>query len=1019
MERILRCKKDGVVCLTAMKGKMLTSWGLIWLLATILLVAGGALNLSQRAYKQLPPTDGVSWEQRSDGIYAEKVETGLAASRAGIAVGDKLLGIGFEGEKVQEITSRGDVVLYLDTVGVGGNLTYFFQRPSYTFADNTYYADLRNIDNEPRWTANLILLAIVGLIWLAIGLFVLFKQGSRSPFVLHFATVCLAAFVFHVYKTLGSGEDFDLAVELIDNIAFAFFVPLFLHFCLRYPVRSEVFEEQRWKTYVLYIPATLISLAFIVLSLAYHIIPNQAVSDSIYDFVIKNDIFSLLSFTNYYHFVAGISLGAGVLIWRFVKNKKPLVRQRLKWAMWGTIIAVLPIILFQIAKRFIYLPNDSLTASLTILPLALIPFSFGHSVVRYRLMDVDVVVRRAFVYALTTIAIAMMIGAVALGLVFLAIGENLSNTEIALRGLIAVVAMGAIVLLSEPLKNFLQEKADRYFYGEKYDLRRGLLDFGRTLSATTELDPLLDALSERLQQVLDVEKVAVFIEDERFPEFYRIAKSAGISENYEIPNDFRNMIRQKSATKGVVRADELDLLDLENTETPHQLNGHISNGNGNGKSGKNSIVRQELHYFVPCVARGKVVAVIGLGRAKDGSLLSSEDIGILQTVSGYVAVATENALLYQEQEERAAELSLLKEFNESIVESINVGLIAVDEEGKITRCNSTFEDILGYKREETVGKLIRDIFDEEFAIKLENILGKSSWHLTEIRNAYKIQSNTSQGEPLILNVAIAPLRSEVEYQKGAIIIIENVTERVKFEESLQQNEKLSSIGLLAAGIAHEVNTPLTGVSSYTQMLLEMIPENDPKHALLQKVQKQTERASNIAGNLLNFSRAGNTTEFAEVDINKLLEDTLQLLEPQIRKSNIEIVKTYADIPPKIYGDAGKLQQVFTNLIINARDAIFDGGKITLTTKYKGENEVVIEVSDTGTGIEPEDINKIYDPFFTTKAVGSGTGLGMAVSYGIVQEHTGTIKVESEIGEGTTFILTFPIAQNQKIQRLAS
>jgi len=1000
-----------------MKGKMLTSWSLIWLLATILLVAGGALNLSQRAYKQLPPTDGVVWVERGGGIYAEKVTPGFAASRAGVSVGDRLIGIGFEGEKVQEITSRGDVVLYLDTVGVGGKLTYFIQKP-YTIQDNLYYADLKNIDSLPRWTPSIILLAFVGLVWLAVGLFVLFKQGSRSPFILHFATICLAAFVFHVYSTLGTGEDFDLAADLIDNIAFAFFAPLFVHFCLRYPVRSEVFEEQRWKTLVLYVPAASISVSLVVLSLAYHVIPSQSVSDAVYDFVVRNDIFTTLYFANFYHFVAGISLGAGVLLWRFIKNKKPLVRQRLKWAMWGTITAVVPIIVFQIIGRFIDLPNDGLTASVTILPLALIPFSFGHSVVRYRLMDVDVVVRRAFVYALTTIFIAMMIGAVALGLVFLAIGENLSNTEIALRGLIAVVAMGAIVLLSEPMKNFLQERTERYFYGEKYDLRRGLLDFGRTLSATTELNSLLNALTERLQQVLDVEKVAVFIEDEDSPEFYRVAKSVGLSDSYEIPADFRNMIRQKSAQKGIVRADELALFDIENPETTSPTPEN-SNGNGNGNGSKNFIVRQELHYYVPCVVRGKMVAVIGLGRAQDGSLLSSEDIGILQTVSGYVAVAIENARLYQEQEERAAELALLKEFNESIVESVNVGLIAVDENGRITRCNSTFEDILGYKREVAVGKAVEEIFDTAFAEKLESILGKSSWHLTEIRNAYKIQTTNAKGDFLILNVAIAPLRSEFENQKGAIVVLENVTERVKLEESLQQNEKLSSIGLLAAGVAHEVNTPLTGVSSYTQMLLEMIPENDPKHALLQKVQKQTERASNIAGNLLNFSRAGNSTEFAEVDINKLLNDTLQLLEPQMRKANIEVIKKYADIPPKIYGNAGKLQQVFTNLLINARDAIFDKGTITLTTRYKGEDAVVVEVADTGIGIEPEDLTKIYDPFFTTKGVGSGTGLGMAVSYGIVQEHSGTINAESEVGKGTTFILTFPIPQNQNRQRLAS
>ncbi len=986
----------------------------MWLLATVLFVVGATLNLSERAFHNLPPTDGILWLQKADGIYAERVTPSLAGSRAGIATGDKLIGISLQGEKTQEIVSASDVQLYLETAGVDGNLTYLYQRPSYAFANNFYYADLSHIDTLPRWTAAGIFLLLVGVIWLGVGTFVLFKQGSHSPFVLHFAIVCLAAFVFHTYKSIGLGEDLDLVVSLLDDIAFAFFVPLFVHFCLRYPVRSEVFDEARWKTYALYVPASIISLALVILSLIYHLAPKASLVANLADVTDKFNLIGFFYQANFYHFMSGVALGAGLLLWRFLKNRQPLVRQRLKWAVWGTIGAITPILAFQMAKQFVYIPEDSFSSAITTLPLALIPLSFGHSVVRYRLMDVDVVVRRALVYAITTVAIAMMIGAVALGLVFLAVGNNLSNTEITLRALIAIVAMAGIVLLSEPLKKFLQERADRFFYGERYDLRHGLLDFGRTISATTALEPLLNALTERLRQVLDVEKVGIFLEDEKLPEHYKIVKSIGLSANYKIPNDFRQMIRQKSSVNGVVRADELELPEAdfvdEISQEKTKANGIIGKFEKYGRNGKN-IVRQQLHYFVPCVVRGKMVAVIGLGRASDGSLLSSEDLEILQTVSGYVAVAVENSLLYQEQEKRAEELALLKEFNESIIESVNVGLLAVDENGLITRCNTTFEEMLGLSREQAVGKLVEDIFDKGFALNLENILGKSRWHLTEIRNAYKLLATDSSGKPLILNVAVAPLRSVSHDQTGAIVVFENVTTRIKLEESLQQSEKLSSIGLLAAGVAHEVNTPLTGVSSYTQLLLGMIPETDPKHALLQKVQKQTDRATNIVGNLLNFSRTGNATEFTEINICKLLDDTLQLLEPQLRKAQVEIVKNYSDCTPKIFGNAGKLQQVFTNLIINARDAMFDSGKIMLTTASENDGEVVIEVTDTGTGIEADNLNKIFDPFFTTKGVGSGTGLGLAVSYGIVQEHAGTIEVTSENGHGTTFRLTFPVAQN--------
>lgn len=976
-----------------MKGKVLTSWSLIWLVATALLVAAGALNLSQRAFHQLPPTDGVLWVQKSDGIYAEKVIPGLAASRAGISQGDKLLTASLDGETFDEVISPADIPMYLEAAGVGGSLTFYYQKPSYSFKNNYYFADLKNIDTLPRWTPSIVFLAIVGIIWLGVGIFVLFKQGSRSPFVLHFATICLAAFVFHVYRPLNLGQDFDLAVALLDDAAFAFFVPLFLHFCLRYPVHSEVFDRKRWKTYLWYVPAAILTGVSLIFSLG-PLIPSETVSSLLRDFASSNKLFPILNQALLIHFVAGISIGASVLLWRFLISKQAVVRQRLKWAMWGTIVSIIPILALQIARRFVYLPDDTLTTALTTLPLGLIPLSFGHSVVRYRLMDVDVVVRRALVYAMTTIAIAMMIGAVALGLVFLAVGNNLSTTEITLRALIAVIAMAAIVMLSEPLKNFLQERANRFFYGERYDMRQGLLDFGRTLSATTAMEPLLDALTGRLKQVLDVQKLAVFVEDESKPGTYRIAKSSGLSETYRIPADFRQMIREKSAVKGVVRADEIELPDADASST---------NGHGNGKIP----ARQELHYFVPCVVQSRMVAVIGLGRASDGSLLSSEDLEILRTLSGYIAVAVENSRLYQEQQQQTEELALLKEFNESIIESVNVGLLAVDEDGRITRCNSTFEELMNLPREEAVGECVEDIFDESFALNLSNILGKSRWHLTEIRNAYKLHTYDRTGRSLILNVAVAPLRSVSNAQSGAIVVLENVSSRVKLEESLQQSEKLSSIGLLAAGVAHEVNTPLTGVSSYTQMLLGMVPETDPKHALLQKMQRQTDRASNIVGNLLNFSRTGNAIESAELDINKLLDDTLQLLEPQLRRSNVEIVKSYAKVPPRVFGNGGKLQQVFTNLILNARDAMFTGGTITLATDVSDDGEVSIKVADTGEGISAENLNKIFDPFFTTKGVGNGTGLGLAVSYGIVQEHAGSIEVHSERGHGTMFKLLFP------------
>jgi signal transduction histidine kinase len=182
---------------------------------------------------------------------------------------------------------------------------------------------------------------------------------------------------------------------------------------------------------------------------------------------------------------------------------------------------------------------------------------------------------------------------------------------------------------------------------------------------------------------------------------------------------------------------------------------------------------------------------------------------------------------------------------------------------------------------------------------------------------------------------------------------------------------------------------------------------------LQKISRQADRATGIVNNLLNFSRTGGVTDFTEVNVNRVLEDTLQLLEPQLRHSQIEIAREFSRELPPVFGNAGKLQQVFTNLLLNARDAIPAGGRVTLRTAAESDGgtdgAVTVEVIDTGIGIAPENVARIYDPFFTTKGVGRGTGLGLAVSYGIVQEHSGHIAVESAPGRGTTFRITLPVA----------
>jgi PAS domain S-box-containing protein len=400
----------------------------------------------------------------------------------------------------------------------------------------------------------------------------------------------------------------------------------------------------------------------------------------------------------------------------------------------------------------------------------------------------------------------------------------------------------------------------------------------------------------------------------------------------------------------------------------------------------------DLNYFIPCRVKERVIAYIGLGRTQNGDYLTSEDLELLETVSDYVGIALENARLYRSLEQKASEYQSLKDFSENIVESISVGVVVEDVEGRIVGWNRALELLTARSRQETLGRRTEDIIPGHFLHRL-----------VENRHLYKQSWNG-----LTVNFSATSLVDKAGATRGTLIIIDNITDRIRLEDQLIQNEKLTSIGLLAAGVAHEVNTPLAVISSYSQMLRKDISPEDSRHKLLEKITKQTFRASEIVNSLLNFSRTS-ATEFADIDIHQVITETISLLEHQFKTARIRVERELRAECPITFGNAGKLQQVFLNLFVNARDAMQEGGELRILTDT-ADSKIEILIQDTGAGISRENIKKIYDPFFTTKAAGKGTGLGLSVTYGIVQEHGGSISVESKPGIGTSFRLELPLAR---------
>jgi two-component system, NtrC family, sensor kinase len=673
-------------------------------------------------------------------------------------------------------------------------------------------------------------------------------------------------------------------------------------------------------------------------------------------------------------------IGAAAVLWSsFRKAKIPIVRQQMKWISRGAVLAIAPYTIFYVIP---YLSGALASPAMKISSFSLVflPLTFGYAILRYRLMDVDIIFKRGVAYTLATAAIVGAYFGIVGGLAEVV---HAKLPYLGPAGLIAAIVITALAF--DPLKNWIQHHVDRFFYRKRYDYRRTLIEFGRELSSETDLGAMLTSVIDRLSRTLLVDRLAIFL-----PEgdgHFLMAKSFGISY---------------SGT--------LDLSFLV-VERPEHYSGHIFFDNTRkalreSATARETIAKLDLNYYIPCTVQNRTVAVLGLGKMASGDFLSSDDVELLETLAGYIGIAIQNAQLYASLEQKANEYERLKDFNENIVESISVGVLAVDLEDRIESWNAQMEVMYALSRAQVLGQKLSEVFPSAFMEEFYRFRQNPGIH-----NLYKFRLHTPAGDTRVANVAVAPLVTRRFNVIGRLIIVDDITERIELESQLSQAEKMSSIGLLAAGVAHEVNTPLAVISSYAQMLQKQVNGDEKLSSLLDKITRQTFRASEIVNNLLNFSRTS-AAEFSDINLNKIISDTLALLEHQLKTARVSVETQLDHDLPVIHGNAGKLQQVFLNLFLNAKDAMSGAGG-TLRVQTANGSGVNVSVSDTGTGIAPEHIHKIYDPFFTTKVSPRegqprGTGLGLSVTYGIIQEHAGKIRVESRAGLGTTFHLEFPL-----------
>jgi two-component system NtrC family sensor kinase len=315
-----------------------------------------------------------------------------------------------------------------------------------------------------------------------------------------------------------------------------------------------------------------------------------------------------------------------------------------------------------------------------------------------------------------------------------------------------------------------------------------------------------------------------------------------------------------------------------------------------------------------------------------------------------------------------------------------------------------------------LGREIFDVLTKQSRELLENEFRKV-FATGEIQRIEQ-ETITQSGETNHWLISKIPMRANESDEVSHVITVgENITGRVKSDRAVARAEKLAAVGRLAAGVVHEINNPLATIAACAESLEKRIEEGvfgnsadaEDLREYLGLIRDEAFRCKNITNGLLDFSRlrAGNQVP---INLAELIKITARLVTHQNRGDNVQIEVEAATRFPFVLGDEGQLQQAVVALATNAIDAMPDGGTLTLRATRSG-GQAIVEITDTGVGIQPENLAKIFDPFFTTKDVGRGTGLGLAVCYGIVSEHGGRLDVRSTVGVGTTFTISLPIASD--------
>jgi signal transduction histidine kinase len=604
----------------------------------------------------------------------------------------------------------------------------------------------------------------------------------------------------------------------------------------------------------------------------------------------------------------------------------------------------------------------------------------SHAIIRHRLMNARLFVRRSIVYLITVAITGTVFASFLVGWTTL-IGERRERVPLAVEVAVAL----AVALAFQPLKRWLQNQLDRYFYRETYNYEQIVRDASQTISSTLDLKSLLQYVCEVTSTTLRTDLVVCFTRDLGRDAFRVTAKndfggghgaleSINLSPSDPLPSF---LIR----TRRPVYKEDLDR-DLTGPDAIAAVQ-HLSRLGG--------------ELVLPILSETQLTGFLVVGPKLSGDAFFAEDVDLLSTLTSQAAIAIKNAQLYQQ-------VILANEYIQNILATMDSGVITIDSKGRVALCNSTAARMTNLSISKLVSLALDDLPDP-FALQLRLTLSDGQ---PRVQTESTLRVGPDRWVPIVCSTSA--LRDDQDTIIGALVVFSDLSRLKALESEKRRAERLAAFGTLVSGIAHEIKNPLVAIRTFAELLPERFTDVDFRETFAKVVVAEIGRIDDLVAKLRGLV-VPSLQQAPIADVRESIMDTLALLSGQLEQTRTTVRRAFLDLAPLVAVDPNQLKQLFLNLFQNAIEAMGHGGALTVRVRRGDTHDtptVLVEVEDTGPGI-PESIrNSIFNPFFTTKE--QGTGLGLAICRGITDAHHGTIRADtSDEGHGTTITVEFPAA----------